>query len=321
MVYVLVVWITILQSSYSFGEKIEIQQLGEVEFYEISDFKIYQDKIYIADKALSRLYKFDGDGNLKAYSGREGRGPGEFMRGPKQIVPADSLIYVTGVAEPYYYIYDEDLNFITNNYDVEDIPKTDFIHYRDGIIYGAAYPGLEHHILIYTPKSSDVKRIDLGFEIQAGLLNRFRLLDFKDQWVTCWYHQNRCIQYDKNFVEIGRFQIPDIKEIAEGLYIKGTSLTSDVGVDSNIAKLIQAGSFAPDGSFFEEFLVLDDEHFLIQTGDQTGGNENMLIVNLNGEITQKLRLPEEGKIVGYSNDILYLLTSNETHIVAYEFSK
>lgn len=322
MAYFLIVLISLfsfLQSSYRFGEKLDIQQLGEIQFYEISDFKTVDNYIFIADKSYVKLYKFDGDGNLLAVTGREGRGPGEFIRGPKQIVPADSLIYVTGVAEPYYYIFDVDLNFIKNADNVKDIVNTDFLHYKNGMVYGVAYPGLDHHILTYNPITDEVKRIDLGFEIKAGLLNRFRVLDFKDRWVICWYYQNKCINYDKNFTEIERFQIPNLKEIADGMYIKGASFTSSVDVSSSKAKLIQAGSFAPDGSFFEEFIVLDDEHFLIQTGRQTGGSENIIVVNKNGEITQELSLPEKGKILDYSKETLYLLTSNEMHVVAYEF--
>lgn len=310
-----------IQVNYSFGEKIEIQQLGETDFYEISDFKIDGDHIFIADKSSNKLYKFHSDGYLIASTGREGRGPGEFMRGPKQIVPADSLIYVTGVAEPYYYIYDTDLNFITNEDEVKDIVNTDQLLLKDGIIYGAAYPGLDHHIVVHDLITKEVKKVDLGFEIEAGLLNRFRVLSFNDKWIICWYYKNSCIKYDKNFTEKDRFQIPNVKEIAEGMYIKGLQLSSDVNVSSSKAKLIQAGSFAPNGSFFEEFIVLDEEHFIIQSGQQTGGSENMLVVTIDGEITQELRLPEEGRILGYSNEILYMLTSNEMQIVAYEFSK
>ncbi|NBC28112.1 MAG: 6-bladed beta-propeller [Bacteroidetes bacterium] len=321
MIYLLIALTICCLENYRFGDQVEISQLGETEFYEITDFKVFNNHIYIADKSLYKLYKFDEDGKRIASTGNEGRGPGEFMRGPKQIIPTENLIYVTGVAEPFYYLYDSDLNFIENNDEIPELVNVDFMDYRNGSFYGAAYPGLNYHIIIYNLENDEVKKIDLEFEIDAGLLNRFRVLDFDNMWVIGWYYKNKFIQYDREFTKIGHFQLPDIKGKADGVYAGRGLSSANASGGSRRAELVNAGAFAPEGSFFEEFVVLDSEHFMIQTGKQTGGSDNVLVVNKHGEIKQKLRLPEEGEILNYSNGVLYLLKSNQMQIVAYEFFK
>ncbi len=319
MIYFLFVLSLLFNSYvYSFGEEVEIQQLGEIEFYDISDFKIENEHIYIADKAFFKLYKFTENGHLIASSGREGRGPGEFIRGPNQIIPANDSIRVIGAIEPYYYVYDSELNFITNKDDYPELVNIDFMYFQNGTFYGVAYPGLDYHIVTYIPEIDELKTIDLDFEIKAGLLNRFQLLDFDDTRIIAWYYQNKFKIYDQDFSELDQFQIPNIKNIADGAFALGRPIT---GSASRQAELINAGSFAPNGSFFEEFVVLSNEHFLVQLGQQTGGSHTAMILNKKGEILQEISLPHNGKVLGYSNEILYMLSSDEMNIVAYKFFK
>ena len=58
---------------------------------------------------------------------------------------------------------------------------------------------------------------------------------------------------------------------------------------------------------------------MVQLGRQTGSSENAMIINLEGEIVQELVLPEQGRVLGYSHNTLYLVSSDEMHVVAYEF--
>ena len=86
-------------------------------------------------------------------------------------------------------------------------------------------------------------------------------------------------------------------------------------------RVFEAGTFAPTGSFFEAFVVLDDHHFMVQLGHQTGGSDRALILNLEGEIVQEVNLPESGPLLAYSNGALYMQDSDLMYVKAYEFTR
>ena len=91
--------------------RVDLLELGDFEFGEISDFIIQSDAIYIADLYSSQLYKFSLEGEFLKKAGNSGRGPGEFEYGPKLIAANSEKLFVNSLA-PWLHVFDLNLNYI-----------------------------------------------------------------------------------------------------------------------------------------------------------------------------------------------------------------
>lgn len=60
---------------------------------------------------------------------------------------------------------------------------------------------------------------------------------------------------------------------------------------------------------------------MVQLGEQTGGSDRALILNLEGDIVQELSLPESGPLLAYSDGVLYMQDSDLMVVKAYEFTR
>ena len=60
---------------------------------------------------------------------------------------------------------------------------------------------------------------------------------------------------------------------------------------------------------------------MVQLGDQTGGSDRALILNLEGEIVQEVNLPESGPLLAYSDGVLYMQDSDLMYVKAFEFKR
>ena len=115
------------------------------------------------------------------------------------------------------------------------------------------------------------------------------------------------------------FSIDGLPKMADGIHNKTRMIPKEA--TSYRRKVYSLGFFMPLGTFFRSFVVLNDEHFLVQLGTQTGGSNLAMILDLNGNVVQNITLPQSGKVLGYSQseEALYMLNREETNVVAYEF--
>lgn len=60
---------------------------------------------------------------------------------------------------------------------------------------------------------------------------------------------------------------------------------------------------------------------MVQLGEQTGGSDMALILNLEGDIVQEVTLPENGTLLAYSDGVLYIQDSDLMYVKAYEFTR
>ena len=154
---------------FQFGEEIGLNELNQTEFFDISDFKITNDRIYIADRAKNRLFLFHENGKLIHNTGREGRGPGEFIAGPKQITPLGEKIYVIAYQYPLLYVYDNQLNYIRNEeFDKNLINTYSMKNDRENVyILGTSF--WEDRMVVFDPSINRVETVHIGVDIAPVL--------------------------------------------------------------------------------------------------------------------------------------------------------
>lgn len=313
----LLIFATYDLSIYKIGKEIGLKDLGTTEFFDITDFNIGKDKIYLTDTAAFTVYLFDKDGAFVQSTGREGRGPGEFIRGPYQITNFEDTYYVLGYSTPYFYVFDESLEFIENKKFEENLITVPFLKSYDQKLIIVPGRMWDEELILYDPETSSIKNIQLDFEIVAGLLAEYNVFKMGDDWLFAWYNQNKFKLYDENFKLINNFSIPELPDKADGVYADDPIRPPNAS-ERQLEKQ-EAGAFAPSGTFFEEFLILDDEYLMVQFGDQTGDNEQALIMNTSGEVVQEINLPVSGKPLVHEDGILYMFDATSLNVVAYEF--
>lgn len=302
---------------YKFYNEYHLNDLSQKKFNRIIDFKILEEKIFISDFKGAKIFKFSLDGELLNSSGSQGRGPGEFVHGPRHLTSINGLLYVTTMM-PLVQIYDFDLNFIEHKRFIEFASNIHGLHtnYENLIIVPTQF--YEESIFTYDIKSEERKSIFLDFEIAPGLLSKYDIYKFEDKWLFAWEFQNRFELYDSTFSKIRSFKLSNIPEKADGKYSDYQVIPKEA--NSYRAKMYEKGTFFPFGTFFTSFTKLDEENFLVQLGTQTGGDHKALIVDLKGNLKQKVELPEKRNIVlGFYNNILYMQDRKSQSIKAYEF--
>lgn len=302
---------------YKFYNEYHLNDLNQTQFNQIIDFKILEENIFISDFKGPKIYKFSLDGKLLNSSGSQGRGPGEFVHGPRHLTSSNGLLYVTTMM-PLVQIYDFDLNFIEHKRFIEFASNIHGLHtnYDNLIIVPTQF--YEESIFTYDIKNEERKSIFLDFDIAPGLLSKYDIYKFEDKWLFSWEFQNRFELYDSTFSKITSFKLPNIPEKADGKYSDYHVIPKEA--NSYRAKMYKEGTFFPFGTFFTSFTKLDEKNFLVQLGMQTGGDQKVVIVDLEGNIKQELELPKKEIIVlGYYNNILYMKERKSHSIIAYEF--
>lgn len=301
-------------SEYHIGKPVPKNDLNKVNYFDLQDFSIHGDYIYVADFRGKHLYVFDKRGQLVRKTGGSGKGPGEFVHGPRIISPAENEVFILGMM-PYLMVYDTRLNYNTNTFIFENMfSMNDMVSTEDNLVF-AMSSFFEEHIAVYDRNENHLKTLNLGFELKAGMLNEFKIHSISNnRWLFTWPYQNQFKIYDHNFVPESEFSISGLPSQSKGRVIK----TKIPGSATRYRKkMYKAGTFVPSGSFFTNVIMLNQQHLMVQLGDQTGGAQKALIVNTSGEILQKIGLPVAGKILGYSEEELYMLTSDSSSIVAF----
>ncbi|MFU8812312.1 MAG: 6-bladed beta-propeller [Balneolaceae bacterium] len=309
-----------IQTLYEFGETLDKKDLGETEFYDIHDFKIDDDFIYIADFKGQSVSVFEKNGTLLNISGRQGRGPGEFVQGPRIIAPAhdQNKVYVIGTM-PNFSVYDTELNFETYEYFIRNPVSTYGLEYFDKKLFIMTTQFSEENIIIYDFETAGLENIFLNFDLEPGLLAKYTMRKVGDYWLFAWYFKNKFKVFDEDFSLVHEYSLPHLPDKADGR-VNELSMIPDEAT-SYRARVYSLGSFSPYGTFFKEFLALEDNHFIVQMGTLTGGPDQAIILHLDGNILQQVQLPAPGKLLGYQDGELYMLSSDGSNIVAYEFRK
>lgn len=303
---------------YKFGNEVPMGDLNNIIFYDVQDFKINNDITYIADFKGLYVYAFDSKGNLINKSGGSGRGPGEFVHGPRIVTPAADKVFSIGMM-PFIYVYDKYLNYETTAYFINDPISSYDMYYLDNKLYMSVTQFKEYDAVVYDFDDDSSEKFNLKFELYPGLLAQYSMLEMRPGWLFAWNFQNKFKLYDKDLKLIREFSIQDLPEKAEGQINELRMIPNEV--NSHQRQALQLGTFTPHGSFFTGFTKLSSETFIVQLGTLTGGHNKALIINLEGEIIQEIDIPITGKIMGYSKteNVLYFYNSSDSKISAYEF--
>ncbi len=303
---------------YKFYGTYSVNELGSTEFNQIIDFKIFKDYIFITDFKGPAIYKFSLNGNLITKSGRTGRGPGEFVYGPRHMTFKDGHLFVTSMM-PWINIYYEELNFKEQKRFINFASNIYGLHYSSDNLVIVPTQFYEENIILYDLEKEKKESLFLNFEIAPGLLSKYDLYKFNNNWLFTWYFQNRFELYDSTFTKIDEFTIKGFPEKAAGNYSEYGAIPKEA--TKYRLKMYKKGTFFPFGYFFYTFTQLGQDHLLVQLGVQTGGGrDKALIIDLNGNIEQRISLPvKNSKVLSFYNDVLYLFNNETRTIAAYNF--
>ena len=305
-------------SEYIIGEAIPKGDLNNINFIHLKDFGINEDYIYAADFKGKQVYAFDKNGQLINKAGGSGKGPGEFVHGPRIISPAGDEVFILGMM-PYLMKYDVELNYKRNTYLFKNIFSVyDMVSTKDKLVF-AMSSFFEEHITVYDRHKDILNTLNLGFKIKAGMLNEFRIHQIEDDgWLLTWPYQNKFKIFDRNFTPKAEFSIPGLPAESKGRIIQTKIPASATKYRK---KMYEAGTFVPSGSFLPTAVVLNQQHLMVQPGTQTGNPQKALIISSKGEILQEIQLPVAGRILGYFDDELFMLVSDSNSIAAYQFQR
>lgn len=304
---------------YKFYHKYPLNDLNKTKFNEIIDFKVLGENIFISDFKRPKIYKFSLDGKLINSSGSQGRGPGEFEYGPRHLASNNGLLYVTTMM-PLVQIYDFDLNFIEHKRFIEFASNVYGLHSDSDNLIIVPTQFYEENIFTYNTINEERKSIFLEFEISPGLLSKYDVYKFDNNWLFAWEFQNRFELYDSTFSKISSFKLPNLPEKADGKYSDYPIIPKEA--TSYRAKMYKKGTFFPFGTFFTSINKLDEDYLLVQFGVQTGGDDKVAIINLKGEVVQEVDLPQEHSVIlAYHEGVLYMQNRKNQSIFAYEFKK
>ena len=305
--------------TYTFGDKIVLNELGEINFFQVGDFKIHNDRIYIADTKKQKVYAFHKTGKLIKSSGRQGKGPGEFVNGPRLLSLSGDNVYVIG-RRLFLFVYDQDMGFKRNKkISVNPLRILGAKSFDDRIFFMTSQ-FVKHDLIIYKPSDDKIDRVDLNLEIEPGLLGKKQLFKFGENWLLAWKFKNRFQLYDSSFKKVSSFMISDIPSQAPGEIVKSDFIPGEASAYQ--AKVYKRGAFYPQGTLFSSSVKIDDNHFMVQLGTSSGGSQKALVLDIKGNIKQTITLPHRDiRVLGYSDEILYMLDRKEGKISGYSFSK
>jgi len=301
---------------YFIGRELQIKDFGEIEFFEIGDFKIKNEKIFLTDTKGQKVYKFSLKGELLKATGRSGRGPGEFEYGPRSLVATENHVFVNSTA-PWLHVYDSDLNFIEFREVTESALSMTGMVEANGLIYLTPTQFLEENVFIYNPVTNEEEGIKLKFKLEPGLLSKYTIHQMGNKWLFTWHFKNEFKVFDSEFNELNSFKLEGVPDRAQGTIDIIKNIPKEA--TSYRAEMYKLGTFTPMGTIFSSFVKLNDNHLLIQLGTD-GGFDNALVIDLKGDVLQKIKLPSKQLVLlEYSNEILYVKNRRTEKITAFEF--
>jgi len=290
---------------YKIGKKIEMEDLNNTEFIEVLDIEVTKKGIFVSDTKGLKVYKFDNQGNFLKSTGRYGKGPGEYVHGPRFIASSDSTIYVSS-HRPFLTTYDENLNFIKNKKFIYSPANIHGIVFSKDELIIAPSRFYEESIIRYNITRENSKSIYLDFELEPGLLSKYAVISMGDNWHILWYFQNRIEVYNSDFERISKFSIQGIPSRSSGEIRKIRLLPKELNAYQ--AKAYGMGTFIPSGTFFNSFVKLNEDLIIVQLGSQTGGSNKALIINKDGQKMQELILPnKELLLMEYNEGRLFFI--------------
>jgi hypothetical protein len=154
--------------NYQFVGKYDLNDLEITNFNQVVDFKIINDEVYITDFKGPAVYKFSLNGKLISKTGRSGRGPGEFVYGPRYITSNGEHLYLTSVM-PLFSIYDDSLNFIEQRRFIDFASNIQGLHYSAGNLLIVPTQFYEEDLILFNLSDNTRKnifKIDLSFMTQ-----------------------------------------------------------------------------------------------------------------------------------------------------------
>lgn len=290
---------------------IDLNDLSDTEFFEISDIHVNDKFIYVVDWAGVSVSQFDIDGNFIKKTGRHGRGPGEFDQGPRLISSVKDLVFVNSLT-PWLHMYSDSLSFIENRTIVKSALNMNALLSQDSLLYMVPTQFYEPDLFIYNPFSEEVSELYLDFELEPGILGKYTLNRISNHWIFSWYFKNQFIVYDSLFNSSREFSLIQFAERAAGNIHPIKNMPKNPS--QYHAKLWSAGTFIPSSTLFTSFINLDNEYLLIQLGLMNSTDE-CIIIDMEGNIIQSLKLPSSKNVLlDYSDGILYMKDRNSTKI-------
>jgi hypothetical protein len=296
--------------------KVNLLELEDFEFGEISDFIIQSEAIYIADVKSSQLFKFSLRGKFLKKVGNSGRGPGEFEYGPRLIASNSEKLFVNSLA-PWLHVYDLNLNYIKDREVIKNALTIHDIITDDDLIIMAPTQFYEDDVFILNSKDGNLNKMKLDFKIESGLLSKFSILKFDNELLFAWNFKNEFKLYNKEFELINSYKIGNMVEYAPGIV---EPIKVPFEPTSHQKKVYSRGTFTPLGTLFSAFITLDENTFIIQLGTEDG-LDKCLIMSKKGEIIDEFYLPSKSKVLlAYNNGVLYMKDRKTEKVEAWKFN-
>lgn len=300
------------------GQTVEIEEVltlgsSDAFFFSVADVKVAPDgSIYVADKLGFAVSKYDAKGNLLRRVGRRGQGPGEFAGGPVHLALLNGDVLVSDLMTyQTTHRFDADLNYIER---LQMVNPNDMDVGADGNIYISSPEFLSEHadqyVSVYSPEGILKTTFSIEGLSKYVIENMFMVLaSHPDKVILVFLNINRIDIRSTSGALLRQLSISDLPNKYEGTTFDLPGASKLTGI---VARVAQAGLYAPGGIIFPSAALDARGHIFVQ-GGQKGGeepNRTVYVMDFTGHVKTSFTLPQ-GALLMHIDRNGYLYTREE----------
>ena len=251
--------------------------------------------IYVADHRNFSLSKFDSSGRLIRKVGGQGVAPGEFVRGPRNVILMDSLLIVSdqkGTGALHF--FDLNLNF-KGSTQVATILDMDVAPDERLYLGTIDLATMDRYVAIYTPHEVPQRLFELSDIHKYNLENQFILLArYPERIAIVFEAVNRIDIYDPSGHLLNRFSIAGLPLRYQGRYLD-TSRPLQLPDD-----IVESISYVPGGMIFTSAVMDHEGNLFLEHGgkiEEMPASKSVYVITLEGREKGMFQMPRRTSLV------------------------
>jgi len=308
--------------SIKLSQKVEIGVNDNLQFSIIKDLKTDKNgDVFITDLKAVKVFKFSRENKLLSQTGRIGKGPGEFLRGPSTLAvyKNDIIVIDLSTAKIAQVFNTKDLKYKTTLYNIWPAHYAALTGKYQLLLNYHNYIN-ETYLHVYNLNSDSLFSVPLSNLTKYPRLNKFQIffLHRSDQIILVYLYYNRIDILNENFEVIERLKIPNLPSRSQ-VYKPKSAKKIISHFSGKKAKIIERASYFPEYTIFKGSAIGPKGNVFLQTGTvKEIGQRLTYVINQKGNIISTFKLPFNEELVDIDKQG-YLYTIKDSRNKAYQY--